>query len=174
MAKNTCLDCGEELVPHKKLSKTTNQYEFYYKCPNCQSKFNVVSQPKSTSPSQHKATEPSYDGAILFMIIMIALGVLLCIPSETQDFGYGIEWTSHPYMWIGMTLISISWLPLAYIWYKHFLTNTMQTFARAQGESIGSGISKGMSIGSRVCPKCNLINPATARFCNDCGKRLIE
>lgn len=104
-------------------------------------------------------------------ILLLVIGILLTIPTTEETIGsgdYAVTYTVPKFGYIGYYIIGIFWLPLLYVFYKKFVPEMARTYGRAMGE----GLSRGMPVGKRVCPNCNLINDATARFCVDCGQKL--
>lgn len=106
-------------------------------------------------------------------ILLFLIGLLLTIPTteKTIEFmGEEETYEVHTFGYIGYFIMGISWLPLLFLFYRKFVPSLAKTY----GESLGRGISQGAIIGKRICPKCNLINDSTAKFCNDCGERLVK
>lgn len=109
-------------------------------------------------------SDEDWGGPVVLFIILLFAGILLMIPTETVDFGYGATYTYQKYGSIAWTLIGMSWLPLLWPLYKHIYI----TMPRVYGQAIGEGIGRGMRKG-KVCPECSTINDIDAKFCPECA-----
>ena len=109
-------------------------------------------------------SDEDWTGPVALFLILLFAGILLMIPTETVDFGYGVTYTYQTYGSIAWALIGLCWLPLLWPVYRRMYF----TIPRVYGQAIGEGISRGMRKG-KVCPKCSTINDIDAKFCPECA-----
>lgn len=106
----------------------------------------------------------AWELAILMFLLFVIVGMLLVIPIQTIDIGFGRTIGYSPYATIGWFLIGISWIGFLWPLYNNYFARMSETY----GEAIGRGISRGMRRG-KVCPECSTINDIDFKICPECG-----
>ncbi len=105
-----------------------------------------------------------WEFAIVMFILFVIVGIVLVIPTQTIDIGFGRTIAYAPYGTIGWFFIGISWIWFLWPIYKNYFARMSETY----GEAIGRGISRGLRRG-KVCPECSTINDVDFKICPECG-----
>ncbi len=108
---------------------------------------------------EREGIAPEWGYAAVLFLVLLVVGVLLLIPTETADLGFGVTFAG-----IGYGLIGISWIGFLWPVYKYIFTEMPKVHAEGIGEGISQGPEKG-----KVCPECNSVFDFAFKICPECG-----